>query len=164
MDPRKRKSLIHKISEFVVFFNTCDNNLEIIIKKIEDTKKRTDLDATLNFLKALKFIFGSAFPADVAAHGTFASTRDTSSIQNNFLSKLLFFFGSIKTISNPQIMFHLSSITNDFSINVKNFCIMVSFCKEGIKKNMIKMINLKIAKKIATLELNIKQNKICVIF
>ena len=92
LDPRKRKSLIHKIREFVVFFNTCDNNLEIIIKKIEDTKKRTDLDATLNFLKALKFIFGSAFPPDVAAHGTFASTRDTSSIQNNFLSKLLFFW------------------------------------------------------------------------
>ena len=40
LDTSKRKSLINKIREFVVFFNTCDNNLEIIIKN-RGYKKKT---------------------------------------------------------------------------------------------------------------------------
>jgi chemotaxis protein histidine kinase CheA len=136
LDPEKRKSLINKIKEFVVFFNTCDNNLEIIIKKIEiaETKKNSKLIATLNFFKSLKFVFGSAVPTLESGHGTFASTRDAFSIQNNFLSKLLYFFESIIGINNTQITFHLSSITNDFSIIVNEFVLWLGSILTGLKK------------------------------
>ena len=75
---------------------------------------------TLTFFKRLKYIYGSELPPEESERSTFAQGRYITNEQNNFLSKLLFFFRKIQSSDETKIHIKLLSILREFSIDVEN--------------------------------------------